>query len=158
MLSQRLFRPAYHSCNPEHLIGTSFRLRSLFLDSLRFSLRLVSLAFCVLSTCALRLVAILRVYRDLPRDPLRFYCDSIRPYLGTLKPNSSPSENPAQAILVLGTFLSYILPLTPTPSRSHSEALAIIYTSSRGLYILLIDLYFTGTTTSSGLVVFPCVF
>ena len=158
MPPRQLFRLAYHLRDPEHLIGTSFRLRFLSLDLLQSSLRLVSLAFCVLSTCALRLVAILRVYRDLPRDPLRFYCDPIRPYLGTLKPNSSPSENPAQAILVLGTFLSYILSLTPTPSRSHSEALAITYTSSRGLYILLLDFYFTGTTTSSGLVVFPCVF
>ena len=158
MPPRQLFRPAYHLRDPEHLIGTSFRLRFLSLDSLRSYLRPVSLAFCVLSTCALRLVAILRVYRDLPRDPLRSYCDPIRPYLGTLKPNSSPSENPAQAILVLGTFPSYILSLTPTPSRSHSEALAIIYTSSRGLFILLLDFYFTVMTTSCGLVVFPCVF
>ena len=158
MPPRQLFRLAYHLRDPEHLIGTSFRLRFLFLDLLRSSLRLVSLAFCVLSTCALRLVAILRVYRDLPRDPLRFYCDSIRPYLGTLKPNSSPSENPAQAILVLGTFLSYIPSHTPTPSRSHSEALAIIYTSSQGLYIYYLTIYFTGTTTSSSLVVFSCVF
>ena len=158
MPPRQLFRPAYHLRDPEHLIGTTFRLRFLSLDLLRSSLQLVSLAFCVISTCALRLVAILRVYRDLSREPLRFYCDPIRPYLGTLKPNSSPSENPAQAILVLGTFLSYILSLTPTPSRSHSEALAITYTSSRGLYIYYLTIYFTGTTTSSGLVVFPCVF
>ena len=158
MPPRQLFRPAHHLHEPEHLIGTSFRLRFLSLDSLRSSLRLVSLAFCVLFPCALRLVAILRVYCDLPREPLCFYCDPIRPYLGTLKPNSSPSENPAQAILVLGTFLSYILSLTPTPSRSHSEALAITYTSSRGLYILLLDFYFTGTTTRSGLIVFPCIF
>ena len=158
MPPRQSFRPAYHLRDPEHLIGTSFRLRFLSLDLLRSYLRPVSLAFCALSTCALRLVAILRVYRDLPRDPLRFYCDPIRPYLGTLKPNSSPSENPAQAILVLGTFPSYILSLTPTPSRSHSEALAITYTSSRGLYIYYLTIYFTGTTTSSGLVVFPCVF
>ena len=115
---RQLFRLAYHPRDPEHLIGTSFRLRFLSLDLLRSSLRLVSLAFCVLSTCALRLVAILRVYRDLPRDPLRFYCDPIRPYLGTLKPNSSPSENPAQAILVLGTFLYSI---------SHTHTIAITF-------------------------------